>query len=207
MKTVHVIGDSISIHYGPYLAAYIAPYAHYSRKTGKIGNLDNPEGANGGDSAMVLDYLRTCIDAGRHWDLLLINCGLHDIKRYTGLRQINPAAYERNVSRIFDLAGHLSHRCLWLRTTPVIDAIHQARMQEFLRFNADVETYNAIADAVAAAKGVGVIDLYTFCQTLGGAEIYQDHVHFTPEVQQLQAAFIAGAVQGFLATAPVLSKR
>lgn len=203
MKTVHVIGDSISIHYGPYLAAYLAPYAHYSRKTGKIGNLDNPEGANGGDSAMVLDYLRTCIDAGRHWDLLLINCGLHDIKRYTGPRQISPAAYERNVSRIFDLAAELSRRCLWLRTTPVIDALHQARMSEFLRFNADVEAYNAIADAVAAAKGVGVIDLYTFCQALGGAEIYQDHVHFTPAMQRLQAAFIAGAVKAFLSAASV----
>ena len=198
MKTVHVVGDSISIHYGPYLEQYITPHAHYSRKTGNIGDLDNPEGANGGDSAMVLDYLGTCIEQGLHWDILLINCGLHDIKRYTGPRQISPTEYEQNVTRIIDHAQILSRRCLWLRTTPVIDAIHQAQMAEFQRFNADVESYNAIADALMAARDVGVIDLNTFSQSLGGAEIYQDHVHFTPQVQQLQGAFIAGVLQAFL---------
>jgi len=61
MKTVHIIGDSISIQYGPYLAKYVAPHCQYSRKEGEVGNMDVPNGANGGDSSMVLEYLRKCI--------------------------------------------------------------------------------------------------------------------------------------------------
>ncbi|MEM7108775.1 MAG: hypothetical protein AAF519_11155, partial [Bacteroidota bacterium] len=58
---IFVIGDSISIHYGPYLAQYLGTDFQYARK-GDNGeafkNLDIPVGANGGDSRMVLDYLR-----------------------------------------------------------------------------------------------------------------------------------------------------
>jgi hypothetical protein len=43
------------------------------------------------------------------------------------------------------------------------------------------------------AHRVPCIDLYRFTQSLGNG-VFQDHVHFIPEVRRLQAAYIAGAV-------------
>lgn len=46
-----VIGDSISIFYGPYLKKYVEGKFDYDRKRDKgeaMKNLDNPVGANGG---------------------------------------------------------------------------------------------------------------------------------------------------------------
>jgi len=67
-------------------------------------------------------------------------------------------------------------------------------VSEFERFNEDVEKYNEVADEVAVSKRLWIIDLNTFCQPLGGSEIYQDHAHFTTEIQKLQGAFIAGHI-------------
>jgi lysophospholipase L1-like esterase len=198
MKTIHVIGDSISIHYGPYLEHYLGPAFSYSRKEGQIGNLDRPEGANGGDSSMVLAYLRECVDAGAHWDILALNCGLHDIKRYAGKRQVPADDYRKNLVQIFvKVIREVADYVIWIRTTPVIDAIHNARMSDFQRFDADVDKYNAIADREAFHAADWTVDLNGFCRTLGGAEIYADHVHFTEPAQQLQGVYLAGCIHGF----------
>src|SRR4030042_4948678 len=103
LSKLYVIGDSISIHYGPYLQACLKGIMEYSRKEGKeetLLNLDNPQGDSGGDSSMVLSFLKakaTCggIDA----DFLLLNCGLHDIKTYpnSGKNQVPIRQYENNL--------------------------------------------------------------------------------------------------------------
>jgi hypothetical protein len=58
---IYVLGDSISMQYGPSLEAYLEGVISYSRKEGEeeaLLNLDNPRGANGGDSGMVLTFLK-----------------------------------------------------------------------------------------------------------------------------------------------------
>ncbi|HRR06077.1 MAG TPA: SGNH/GDSL hydrolase family protein, partial [Victivallales bacterium] len=103
---VYVIGDSISIHYGPYLEKYLRGFMKYERKTGEaeaLLNLDNPQGANGGDSARVLDFLRgMAASGGIDADILLLNCGLHDIKTNpsTGLKQVPIENYKANLREI-----------------------------------------------------------------------------------------------------------
>ena len=81
---IYVLGDSISIGYGSFLDAYLKGIIEYSRKEGEeeaLLNLDNPVGANGGDSGMVLSFLQAkAASGGIDADLLLLNCGLHDIK-------------------------------------------------------------------------------------------------------------------------------
>ena len=67
LPALHVVGDSISIHYGPYLQTMLTGVMTYSRKTAPDGSLDDR--ANGGDSSMVLDYLRLCNPIG-----LLTSC-------------------------------------------------------------------------------------------------------------------------------------
>jgi lysophospholipase L1-like esterase len=192
MKSVHVIGDSISIHYGPFLKKYIQNRFTYSRKEGNEGNLDSPEGANGGDSSMVLEYLKECKRQNLYWDLVVINCGLHDIKKTDGVYQINIDNYQQNLQSIFNILKELSKKTVWVNTTPVDDEIHNSRKKEFQRYNVDVVRYNYVAEKIAELNNVYIIDLYSFCKSLGDSEIYQDHVHFKTEFRKLQAAFIAG---------------
>lgn len=201
MRSLHLVGDSISIQYGPHLELHLAGRLGYSRKCGDHGNLDQPQGANGGDSGMVLAYLRGCRAAGLAWDALVINCGLHDIKTApgTGQRQVPDDAYRANLEEIVLAARELAPRLVWIRTTPVVAAIHNARNSGFFRFEADQQRCNAIADAVMRAAGAPLIDLDGFTRSLGGDEVFCDHVHFTEPVRALQAAFVAGSLQALLA--------
>jgi len=193
MLTLHVVGDSISQHYGPYLQQYLGSRWAYSRKEGMPGDPAEPNGANGGDSALALRYLRACQERSLRWDYLLVNCGLHDLRTdaLTGRKQVAPDVYALNVHEIMTCARDLAPQVIWVRTTPVVDAIHNARQQTFQRFAADVDAYNTIADAIVAANGVPGIDLFTFTRNLGD-DVFLDHVHYTENVRQLQAAFIAG---------------
>ena len=80
MASVFVVGDSISIQYGPFLERFLRGVFSYARKEGEreaLLNLDRPQGANGGDSSMVLEYLRALVATGTFRpDLLLVNCSL-----------------------------------------------------------------------------------------------------------------------------------
>jgi lysophospholipase L1-like esterase len=197
MKTIYVIGDSISIHYGPYLEKYLRGKFAYSRKEGAeeaLLNLDRPQGANGGDSSMVLAFLQAKGDLPADW--VLVNCGLHDIKTTpaTGAKQVPLEQYRRNLRAIVARVGA---KMIWIRTTPCDERIHNARPGiEFYRYAADVLAYNEAADEIMATAGVPVIDLYTFTVNLG-PDLYCDHVHFPEPVREKQAAFIAGWLEGY----------
>lgn len=202
---IFLIGDSISIHYGPELeAALRGTGIGYARKAGveaAAKNMDQALGANGGDSSMVLAYLRFCLREGPAItaDTLLVNCGLHDIKTdpATGARQVPIEAYRANLDAIASLVTQtMKRRLVWIRTTPCDERIHNARCSSFHRFAADCDAYNRTADAVMTAHRVPMIDLFTFTTNLG-ADVFCDHVHFHTHVRSRQAAFIAGWLQGF----------
>lgn len=196
MPTVFVVGDSISMQYGPHLARFLgAAGIGYARKEGDAGAhvLDNPMGANGGDSGMVRAYLAArCAEPGFRPDLLVVNCGLHDIKRARpdGRAQVGLDDYRAHLAAIADLVAGIDAGLVWVRTTPVVEAIHNPR-SAFDRRAADVAAYNAAADAVLAGRAALAIDLHAFTAAFGDAA-YCDHVHFTEEVRALQGAFIAG---------------
>lgn len=203
LPRLFVIGDSISIQYGPYLEAFVSGTFAYDRKRDGAGgakaahNLDVPQGANGGDSAMVLAYLKA--RAARdplHADVLLLNCGLHDIKTdlASGARQVPPEDYARNLRAILEVAKAAGMAVVWVRTTPVVTEIHNARSRAFHRFAADVAAYNAIADEIMSAASVPIIDLHGFSARFVPAG-YIDHVHFSEAVREKQAAYLAGALE------------
>lgn len=199
LPRLFVIGDSISIQYGDALERRIAGTFRYDRKRDDAGapralsNLDVPTGANGGDSAMVLAYLRhrratDPISA----EVLLLNCGLHDIKTdpATRIRQVEPAAYEANLRAIVAEVAAMGPALVWVRTTPADEYIHNPRNTGFWRFAADVAAYNGIADRVMAEAAVPGIDLHGFSQGFLPAG-FCDHVHYTEPVREEQARFIA----------------
>ena len=199
LPKVFVIGDSISMHYGPYLKKSLQGFFEYDRKRDQgqsLADLDNPVGANGGDSGMVLEYLQQlAVDESFQADYLLINCGLHDIKTSpkTGKVQVPADDYRYNLQEIVKLAREMGLKLVWVITTPVVDSIHNSKMSGFHRFARDVDRYNRIALQVMKSHKVPVIDLYNFTAALG-PDIYTDHVHFNLVIREKQADFIAGAL-------------
>ena len=200
VPSLFLIGDSISIQYGPFLEKYLAGIVTFSRKQddGQAEkNLDVPVGANGGDSRMVLAYLKTKLkDPTFRPNYLLLNCGLHDIKHNQpeGTIQVGEKEYRENLTTIAQLLKQRQIELIWIRTTPVVDTIHNPRSKAFKRYDADLQKYNQIADEVMAAQGVASIDLYQFTKELG-IEQFTDHVHYKESARALQAAYLAGYLQ------------
>jgi len=197
MKKVYVIGDSISIQYGPYLERYLKGVMVYSRKEGvekALQNLDIVLRANGGDSSNVLAFLEYKLSSGGiDADILLLNCGLHDIKTdpATGKKQVQIEKYRENLNKIVETIRNLKIEPVWIRTTPCDEKVHNKKNNSFYRFSADCNEYNAAADEIMRNKEVPVIDLYTFTINIG-PDLYCDHVHFHEHIREKQGAFIAG---------------
>jgi lysophospholipase L1-like esterase len=204
MPSVFILGDSISIQYGEFLPPLLLNRVTYARKDGNeaaYANLDIPQGANGGDSSMCLAYLQArCAEPDFAPDLLLLNCGLHDIKcsRDTQALQIDAEAYRANLEAMVALLAQRDIALAWSRTTQVIDEQHNSRSKDFTRSDADQQRYNAIADEVMNRAEARIIDLDGFTRTCGGVEAFCDHVHFVPPVRRLQAAYVAGHILGWL---------
>ncbi|HOF87768.1 MAG TPA: SGNH/GDSL hydrolase family protein, partial [Armatimonadota bacterium] len=195
-----VIGDSISLGYGPHLDTFARDQYRYARKSGEEAWLPEAvraQGANGGDSTAVLRYLdaMAAADVPRP-GVLLLNCGLHDIRHdpATGAKQVPPETYAANLARILPLARGLCGRLIWVRTTDVDEAMHNIDTRPFYRFNRDIDAYNALADDLMRAAGVEIADLRGFTAAIPG-EIYRDGVHFLDHVCALQGAFLAGYLQ------------
>lgn len=197
MRKIFVLGDSISMQYGPPLRDMLAGFWEYDRKRDNgqaITDLDQPVGGNGGDSSRVLAYLLEHHDCLSQYDRLLINCGLHDIKTAEGTenRQIDLPLYEELLEEILSVTARMGVRAIWVRTTPVDDALHN-RVKGFHRFNRDVVSYNGAADRIMKKNNIPILDLYGFTLRLGEG-IHLDGVHFTEPVRRLQAAYLAGAL-------------
>ena len=192
-----ILGDSISIHYGPYLKEFLSAEFIYSRKSGEekaLEDLDTPLGANGGNSTLVLSFLEKALEYREiEADLLLINAGLHDIRRdpQTNKISITEETYQGNLEKIALLAKEHRKQFIWIRTTPCHEEIHNQRINDFHRFSKDCIRYNQMADAIMKNHSILSIDLYTFTENLG-KDIYCDHIHYTEDVRKLQAAFISG---------------
>jgi lysophospholipase L1-like esterase len=202
-----VLGDSISLAYGPTLERMLAGRFTYNRKGYALLGGQNTDSSlvNGGDSQSVCTFLQSqASQIGPDCSILLLNCGLHDLRvdPQNGTHQVELANYLRNLEQIIALARSLSQNTIWVRTTPVADALHNRLSLEFHRYNADVMAYNAGADSVMQKTGIPSIDLYRFtfslCEQPEDLEhLYHDHVHFTPTVSQLQAAYVAGWLEAF----------
>lgn len=205
MRKLFVLGDSISIHYGPDLEKMLQGVMEYSRKValtaGVQEDMNRPltETMNGGDSSMALQYLQRQLRRGKpEADLILLNCGLHDIRTNTetGARQVPLEQYKANLRQVVELLKDHGKQIVWVRTTPVNDGIHNAVGATIYRYEADVAQYNDAADKIMEKYGIISIDLHTFTKSLGD-QVYCDRVHFTDQVRALQAAFIAGRIYAF----------
>jgi hypothetical protein len=148
---------------------------------------------------------------------MLLNCGLHDIKcnnpkkngggadptvaldgaserdgsSAVGVPHISIDEYTTHLREAIAIAREqLQVRTVvWVRTTGVIDAIHNSKGLPWHRHAAHVQAYNAAADTLCTELKVPTIDLHGWTAALG-PEVFRDHVHYTPEVEQQQAQWI-----------------
>lgn len=53
------------------------------------------------------------------FDILLVNCGLHDLRidRETRIKQVSEEEYKSNLMKIVQLGKALSENFIWIRTT------------------------------------------------------------------------------------------
>lgn len=197
-KKILIIGDSISLAYGKYLNEFLIDDYILIRKSGineAFKNLDNVKGANIGDSNNALMYIKNEYLSNNKYDIILFNCGLHDIRvdRYSKLIQVDELKYKVNIENMVKIISKMTNKSIWINTTIINDRIHNNRNVGYLRYNNDVVKYNDIANEIMEKNNIQSIDLYKFTQDLVG-EIYLDHVHFKEEIVKLQAEFIAGHI-------------
>ncbi|MDQ8194774.1 SGNH/GDSL hydrolase family protein [Coraliomargarita sp. SDUM461004] len=199
LPQLYVLGDSISLQYGPFLERFVQGYYRYDRKGGEseaFKDLDIPVGANCGDSSRVLEIAQALLanDEFRP-QVILMNAGLHDIKRdvQSGEIQVPLEAYRANLKAAIELCQDKGIAVVWARTTPVSDVVHNYPGVNFFRHSADLVEYNAVADEVMLECAVPSIDLEAFTAILNEKDqAYCDHVHFIESVREKQGIFIAG---------------
>ena len=184
LPLIVLIGDSIRMGYQDHVVSQLAGRAEVWA----------PE-PNGGDSRNVLAHLDQWA-LSRQPDIVHVNCGLHDLKRAFGAEsEVSLAEYERNVRQILQrLQRELNGAVVWASTTPVDETWHHQN-KGFDRLEADVETYNAAARAVAEDLGVPIDDLFAVVQREGKTRLLtQDGVHFTTEGSQLLGRAVAECI-------------
>lgn len=204
MKKLLTLGDSIAFGYRAPLIKCLGEKYEVSAKEGDqeaAKNLNYPVGANCGDSRMMLAYLRDeAVHERLNYDIIIFNCGLHDIKYnwMTEKIQIEIDEYEKNLRRICAILNGTGAKVYFVNSTPVYDEIHNSSENiiingEIVRRPNDIEKYNAVAEKVMADNGIPVIDLYSFTRGFG-LKAVRDHVHYYPEVEAEQAEYIADII-------------
>jgi len=190
MKQVVLIGDSIRMGYEPIVR----------RELDGLADVSGPKD-NGRTSRNILDHLDEWVLA-RSFDVLHINCGLHDLARPrdTQAPAIPLDRYEQNVREILKrlLDHHRAGKVIWATTTPVNEKWHHEN-KGFDRHEADVEAYNAAAMKVTAEFGVTVNDLNAVIAKARPAQhLTKDGVPFTAAGYELLGKAVAEFVRPFL---------
>ncbi len=193
----------------PYLVKLSQGVFHYTRKghdPSQLGeaarNLDVPQGASAGDSAMIVAYLAELAGKpGFKPDLAVVQVGLHDIKTHagTGERQVSQADFERNILAIAKWFKERKIALAWMTAGPLDEGVHNAKQATFRRYEADVDAINYSLKKLAGIQRQPLIDLAGFTKGLGPTRsLLSDHVHFNDEVVQKQAAFVVLRVREIL---------
>ncbi|MDD3953385.1 MAG: hypothetical protein PHY82_05660, partial [Lentisphaeria bacterium] len=138
---------SISCYYGKYLSQMLQGFCEYDRKGGShcLKELDDcTDGINGGDSRMVLQYLRAVVKMEFFKpDYLLLNCGLHDSKRPGGQLQVPLDEYQQNLEAVIHLMQTQNISLIWGRTTSVNPDTPQMSGEEIRQRQSDIDACNA----------------------------------------------------------------
>jgi isoamyl acetate esterase len=165
---VALVGDSIRIGAAPHVRARLPAAWRVWSPT-----------ENGESSHTLRAHLDAWLPAGA-FDLIHLNCGLHDVRYDAGRDRpvATPDEYADNLRAIFAALAVGGATVVWATTTPIDEAAHNATKAS-RRYAVDVTTYNRIAIALAQAAGFRIHDLHAALSQTSLADLWlPDGVHF-----------------------------
>jgi acyl-CoA thioesterase-1 len=139
--------------------------------------------------------------AGRTWDVIHFNWGLHDLKHVqvagTGLNSANPSdpvqatveEYSKNLRALVGKLRANGARLVFATTTPV-----GPEAKSPFRATDAPRTYNAAAIAITKEHGIRVNDLFAFCTPQLDQIRHRDHVHFNAAGAKALAGEVARVI-------------
>lgn len=182
---VALVGDSIRMGAEPHVRARLpAAWRVWS------------PAENGESSHTLRAKLDAWLPAGA-FDLIHLNCGLHDLRHDPGRDRpvATPDEYAGNLRAIFAALASGGATVIWATTTPIDEAAHNA-VKASRRYAADVAAYNRIAVELARAAGFRINDLHAaLSRASPGDLLLPDGVHFTADGYARIGALIDAALR------------
>jgi len=205
---VLILGDSISIGYTLPVRKLLEGKANVFRPMTADGR--GPANCSGTTAgAKQIDAWL----AGRKWDVIHFNWGLHDLKHVTAPGDGKPsdkpgdpvqATVEQYAGNLEIIVGKLKAtgaRLIFATTTPVAPGTRSP-----LREPDAPSRYNAAARKIMDANGIRVNDLFAFCEPQLAKLQMPKNVHFTLEGSAALAKQVAAAIEAELALAGTKAK-
>ncbi|NBZ95175.1 MAG: SGNH/GDSL hydrolase family protein [Proteobacteria bacterium] len=228
LPRVLIIGDSISMGYTPFVRTKLEGKANIHHPPQNCGNTQRPLDKADRRTQTGPSNLEKWLGAD-HWDVILFNFGLHDLK-YTdgngkyigpsegGIRDTPPDLYGKKLQEIATQLKKTDAKVVFVTTTPVPPGCQG-------RVAGDEKVYNEVALGVVKQLDIPVADLCGFVtekqkalpprpaseapkpgdRRVGprpGEMQLPFNVHFTPEGCDQQADFIVTTIQKYLPSAP-----
>lgn len=186
LPRVLLIGDSISI-------GYTLPTRELLKGVANVHRIPT-NGASSDVGLAKLDEWLATGGAGKKWDVIHFNWGLHDLKHWKDGKldmsgpQVNAVdAYEKNLRAIVAKLKETGAKLIWANTTPVPEG-SQGRVAR------DEVAYNAVAARVMKENRVAIDDLHAI--VIAKPELQRpQNVHFTDEGSQALAAQVAAEIR------------
>jgi len=194
LPNVLLIGDSISIGYTPFVQELLKGKAHVFRPMLEDGKPENCSGSKNG-VANVERWI-----AGKKWDVIHFNFGLHDIKHVdpkTGVATKNSndplqsdiKQYVKNLKLIVGSLRTTGAKLIYATTTPVPE-----KLVSPLREPENVIRYNKAAVKIMKKEHIEVNDLYSFVLPRINEIQRPNNVHFIEKGSILLAEKVAKSI-------------
>lgn len=178
LKSVLLLGDSISIGYTPFVQEMLKYMAIVERPMQNNGKAENCEG-----TTKALENLERWL-GDKKWDVIHFNFGLHDLKHVDPLTgknsnnandplQADLKQYKKNLTQIVETLKGTGAKLIFATTTPYPDTVNKP-----LRDPGMAEKYNRVAIKIINRNNITINDLYTFSEPRLDEIQLPNNVHF-----------------------------
>ena len=184
---VALIGDSIRMNAEPFVRDHLP---QRFRVTSPSVNCES--------SHKVAERIGDWVPRGE-FDLVHINCGLHDIRYDPGRDRpvSSPQEYEANLRKIFAHLATSGAAVVWATSTPIDEVMHNASKPS-RRHRSDLLEYNRLSVSLAHSFGFRIHDLHALLlQAPLESLLLADGVHYNRTGNALIGQHIADAIRAF----------
>lgn len=187
LPRVLLIGDSISM-------GYTLPTRELLNGVANVHRIPTNGSSSDVGLAKLDEWLATG-GAGKKWDVIHFNWGLHDLKHWKDGKldpsgpQVNAVeAYEKNLRALVAKLRTTGAKLIWASTTPVPTGGDG-------RVAGDEVKYNAAAARVMKDEGVAIDDLHGVAAPQLAKIQREKNVHFTPDGSKVLAGQVAAEIR------------